>query len=136
MNQSAEQLKWFYRSCLIIVMAALSYVVLKPSYNLAHRVPHNTLRWLGANYDQLLWIEHNIDLALHAVGGFVITALAVLSKLPFIGRSAVRVLILVSVLCVAAEVIQYKIGRGAQSLDLLLGILGGFMAYLAFSRTN
>ncbi len=130
------QIKWFYRSCLIVLIAALTYVVVQPAYNMAHWVPHNTLRRLGANYDQLLWIEHNVDLALHAAGGFIITVLIVFSKLPFIDGSGRRALILVSVLCLCAEIVQLSIGRGAQSLDLLLGIFGSFMAYLALYKNN
>jgi len=140
MNQHNEQTKWFSRVGLIVLSAVLVYLVIQPSYNIAHWVPHNALRRLGANYDHLLWIEHNIDLVLHAVGGFLVTALIIMSKLPIVGRSEMRALCLVCVLCIGVEISQFAVGRGAplreQSLDLLLGIFGSFMAYLAFKKNN
>jgi hypothetical protein len=56
------------------------------------------------------------------------------SKLPFLKTRPLTVVILVSALCVGAEFFQLMIGRGVESSDLLLGILGSFMAYSVFNN--
>jgi len=94
------------------------------------------MRRMGLNYEQLLWIEQNTDIALHSVGGFVLTLLLHGSKLPGIRPHPSRAVICISILCVVAELVQLAIGRGIDYSDLLLGIFGSFMAYLVVYKNN
>jgi len=114
----------------------MTWVVTRPVYNYAHWVPRQFLRKIGVPYDVLLWAEVNGDLFLHFFGGLVLVLLIYLSRLPIFGRSALTALLSVIALCVSAELFQYLIERGAQSRDLLLGIMGGFMAYLAIDKNK
>jgi len=121
---------------LLGLVGALTYVVIQPSYNFAHLIPRNFLRNIGINYASILWAEQNADVFLHFSGGFGLTWLLLKSKLPLIKDCEVVILILVSTLCVAAELVQHLIGRGIETSDLLLGICGSFMAYLGINKKN
>jgi hypothetical protein len=144
MNQSNKELNLFWpklkmflsRIILLILIITLTYVISRPSYNFAHWIPHNFIRQLGLSYDSILWAEQHADVALHFFGGFAITLLTSISALPFLKTKPLRILVLVCILCVAAELLQLRIGRGFDYLDLLLGILGGFMAYLAINKNK
>lgn len=115
---------------------AMSYVVTRPAYNFAHWVPHNLLRDIGFDYKTLLYLEQNADIALHLIGAFALTALMISASLPVIKRNTLSAFLIVCSLCLAAEVAQYLLGRGLETRDLLLGILGSFMAYLATRFKN
>lgn len=144
MNQSNKELNLFWPklnmiTCRIILFAllvGLSYVISRPSYNFAHWIPHNFVRQLGVPYDSLLWAEQNADVALHFLGAFITTLLISASRLPFLKAEPLRILSLVCVFCLAAELLQLRIGRGFDYLDLLLGILGSFMAYLVINKNK
>lgn len=112
------------------------YVVTRPAYNYATWVPHDFLRSIGVSYQTLHWGEANGDLFLHFFGAAAITLLIYAARLPFLNQSAWRAYCSVILLCIGAEIFQYTIGRGAQSSDLLLGISGGFMAYLAINKNK
>lgn len=122
------------RTVLLIVFFSFTYVVTRESYNFAHWIPHRLLRNAGISYETLLWSEQNADVFLHFVGGFVITILLMFSNLPLLKNRHWLTLLLVCGLCFFAEVFQYLIGRGKETSDLLLGICGSFMAYLAVNR--
>ncbi len=136
MDQSTADMKWFYRVLLILLAGGLSYVVIQPSYNFAHWVPHSFLRRIGISYDALLWAEQNADIFLHFFGAALLTLLIHHAKLPILRRWRSSSFIIVCILCVGAEVAQYFIGRGVESGDLLLGICGSFMAYLAIDKNR
>ena len=144
MKQSNKELNLFWpklkmiicRITLFALIVALGYVVSRPSYNFAHWMPHNFIRQLGGSYESLLWAEQHADVALHFLGGFITTLLISVSTLPFFKAEPLRILILVCIFCLAAELLQLRIGRGFDYLDLLLGILGSFMAYLAINKNK
>ncbi len=127
-------MKWFCRIGLLVILAAFSYVVTRPSYNFAHWIPHNLMRSVGFNYSEILWFEQNADIVLHFMGAFMITALLIRARIPMISQPRVRAFLFVFTLCVAAEGVQYIIGRGIETSDLALGISGSFMAYLALNK--
>ena len=122
---------WCCRLGLIGLAGIFTYVVTRSSYNFAHWVPHNLLRTIGLDYATILWAEQNADIALHFFGGFGLTLLLIHARLPFISLPLWRPLAIIVLLCFAAEGAQYLIGRGTETSDLLLGICGSFMAYLA-----
>lgn len=136
MNQSPTYMKWFYRALLVLLASALTYVVTQPSYNFAHLVPHNLLRQVGISYASILWAESNADIFLHFFGAAVLTWLIHGARLPYLHCKRYSSFIVVCSLCIAAEVVQYFIGRGVETSDLLLGICGSFMAYLAIDKNN
>lgn len=122
------------RLFLILILICFTYVVTRESYNFAHWMPHKFFRDAGLSYQSILWIEQNTDKPLHLFGGFVITFLLIFSDLRIFKSRNWIPLALVCVLCLSAEVFQYLIGRGKETSDLLLGICGSFMAYLAANR--
>ncbi len=129
-------MKWFCRITLIGLTMAIGYVVIQPSYNFAHWVPHHSLRAAGISYENLLWAEQNADIALHFLGAASLTALLYGSALPLLKNYKVAPLILVCLACLAAEFAQQIIGRGMETRDLLLGICGSFMAYSVVQKRN
>jgi hypothetical protein len=124
------------RGLLLALGAIMTYVVTLPSYNFAHRMPYRMLYGMGASYSTVLWIEQNAAYLLHFAGGFVLTVLLRWSELPLTKRSLHRCVAIVIGLCVSAEIFQYLIGRGAETSDLLLGISGSFVAYLAIFKNQ
>lgn len=144
MNQSNDELnkfypqalKWTCRSLFLLLATLMTYVVTRESYNFSHWVPHSLLRGLEIPYQAILWGERNADVFLHFTGGLVLTLLIYGSRLTLIDNRPARVFILISILCISAEIFQFTIGRGMQWGDLLLGILGSFMAYLAINKKN
>ena len=119
---------------LTVLLTGMIYVVTRPAYNFAHWVPHNFLRRIGVSYDQMLWAEQNADLALHFFGAAILVFLIYRASLPILGKTVKCALATVIVLCIGAEIVQFTLGRGVETSDLLLGILGGFMAYLAIDK--
>ncbi len=144
MNQSNTELKQFYSHALkwvcrvvfFLSIIFLTYVVTRESYNFSHWVPHHFLRDMGVPYHTILWSERNADFFLHFFGGMILTLLIFGARISWLASSPLAIFIAVSLLCVTAEVFQSSIGRGAESSDLLLGILGSFMAYLAIDKKN
>jgi hypothetical protein len=142
MKQSNDELnqfypqasKWMFRGFLLFASFAMTYVVTRESYNFSHLVPHRWLREIGVPYPFVLWSEQNADILLHFIGAMILTVLISGSKLPFFNSRPLTIFILVSALCVGAELFQLIIGRGVESSDLLLGILGSFMAYSALKQ--
>lgn len=114
----------------------MAYVATRQSYNFAHWIPHNFIRNMGVPYETLLWGEQNADTVLHFFGAMIITLLIHGSKLPFFKTHTIRIFIFVCFVCLVTEILQLQIGRGFDYLDLLLGILGCFMAYLAINHKN
>jgi len=123
-----------FRIFLLIILTSFAYIVTRENYNFAHFLPNKLLRNIGFSYDTILWVEQNADVVLHLIGGFLITLLLILSDLPILRYSRWIPVVLVCCLCVLAEVFQDLIGRGKETSDLLLGICGSFMAYLAANR--
>jgi len=144
MNQSnddlnqfyADALKWACRGAFLLIAVVFTYVVTRESYNFAHWVPHARLRDIGIPYKAVLWGERNADLFLHFFGAMILTLLIYGAKLVFLGTRPLAIFAVVSILCLSAEVFQFAIGRGVESSDLLLGILGSFMAYSTFNKKN
>lgn len=119
---------------LILLSFSMIYVVTRPSYNFSHWLPHGFFRNIGIPYNAVLWGERNADKLLHFGGAIVLTWLVYYSKLPTINHH--KSFIIVMVLCIGAESVQLAIGRGFNSSDLLLGILGTFMAYLSITKNK
>ena len=144
MNQSNQQVKrfsaklavWAYRLSLVMLLGLMTYVISRPEYNYAHWIPHNILQRLGASYENLLWIEQNGDYFLHFIGALLLTTLIFAARLPWSRDAAWRSGLIVVLMCVGAEALQFWIGRGIDSSDLLFGILGSFMAYLAINKNK
>ena len=134
MNDSPAYMKWFYRMLLLSVFIIMSYVVTRSGYNFAHWVPHRFLREMGLSYNALLWGERNADVALHFLGAAILVWLVYLAALPVFSLTPKRAFVTVVILCLGAELFQLWIGRGFQTSDLLLGIVGGFMAYLMIDK--
>jgi len=134
MKHSQQYMKWFSRCILLVLITSFTVVATKPSYNLAHWIPHGFLRQLGIPYPAVLWGEQNLDKFLHFFGAAALTYLIVKSQIYTINKC--RSLYLVMLLCLAAECAQLIIGRGFNSSDLLLGILGSFMAYLGINENK
>lgn len=144
MNHHNDELKFFYSKQLMIIcrvmlltlIIAAGYVVSRPSYNFSHWIPHDFIRQIGVPYNTVLWVEQRADVLLHFFGGLILSLLIYASKLPFFKNNATRTFIIVCIFCLAAEILQHIIGRGFDYLDLLLGILGSFMAYLSINKNN
>lgn len=136
MNQAHPYIKWFYRFVLLTLFLSMTYLATRSSYNMAHWVPHNALRELGVSYQQLLWFEHHTDLFLHFFGSLLLTLLLFGADLPLMRQKAAFCLAVVIGLCVLTEFVQHSLGRGFESKDLLLGIFGSFMAYLAIHKNK
>ena len=136
MGQSPTIMKWFCRFVLVGLTIVMTYVVTRPGYNFAHWVPHNMLRALGADYSTLLWAEQNADIALHFFGAAILTGLLYGSALPGLKKHHLIPFALVCLVCLGAELAQQIIGRGMETRDLLLGICGSFVAYLAAKKRN
>jgi len=142
MKQSNDELnrfnsqasRWVCRGLFLFAFLAISYVATRDSYNFAHWIPHRLLREIGVPYHFVLRSEQNADVLLHFFGAVILTALIFGSKLPFFKSYPLSIFALVCVLCIGAELFQLMIGRGIESSDLLLGILGSFMAYSALNN--
>lgn len=142
MKQSNDELnhfnsqasRWTFRGLFLVVFLAIGYVATRDSYNFAHWIPHQLLREMGVPYHFVLWSEQNADVILHFFGAMILTVLIFGSKLPFFKSHPLSIFALVCVLCIGAEFFQLMIGRGVESSDLLLGILGSFMAYSALDN--
>lgn len=132
----AQAVKWACRGAFLLIAIGMTYVVTRESYNFSHWIPHSFLRQIGVPYQAVLWGEQNADLFLHFFGAMILTLLIFGAKLAFFQTRALAILIFVCFLCLSAEVFQHAIGRGVESRDLLLGILGSFMAYLAINKNN
>ena len=129
MKHSHVYIKWFCRSLLLLLVISITYIVIQPSYNFAHWIDHGFLKRINVPYLAVLWAEQNADKFLHFFGAALLVILIIKSQFKAIlNRHA---LIIVTTLCLLAELVQFFIGRGFNSVDLLLGILGSFMAYLA-----
>ena len=144
MNQSNKEFNLFWTKlkmilCRIVLFAlfiGLTYVVSRRSYNFSHWIPHNFIRDLGVSYESLLWAEQHADVVLHFLGGYFITRLIAASTLPFFKSDPSRIFVLVCIFCLATELLQLRIGRGFDYIDLLLGILGSFVAYLSINKNK
>lgn len=142
MNQSNDELnqfykdlfKWSCRGIFLVIFTVMTYVVSRKSYNFSHWVPHQMLRNLGIPYHVVLWGEQNADIFLHFFGAMILTLLIYGAKLALFAGRANTIFAVVCFICVAAEAFQFAIGRGIESSDLLLGILGSFMAYLSINK--
>ncbi len=110
------------------------YVVIQPSYNFAHFVPHQLLNQLHIPYSAVLWGEQNADKFLHFFGAAALAYLIIRAQFSTISKHSA--LGIVCLLCFGAEYVQWWIDRGYNSGDLLLGISGGFMAYLAIDENK
>ena len=134
MKHSQVYIKWFCRCFLIILVLLMTYVVTRDSYNFSHYVPHHLLRQLNIPYWAILWGEQHADKFLHFFGAAALVWLITYARFSSISeRSA---LFISCLLCVGAECAQMWIGRGYNSSDLLLGILGSFMAYLGIRKNR
>lgn len=130
MTETTQYIKWFSRLSFIFLVSVMAYVVVQPSYNFAHWIPHAFLYDLGIPYPTVLFFEQNADKLLHPLGAFLITVLLIKSELSiFTSRNHIIIGIIISTV-IAAEIIQYYIGRGFDVYDLILGIIGSVSAYL------
>lgn len=136
MNDLTPYTKWFYRALLLALLAPMIYVVTRHGYNFAHWVPHGFIRGLGVSYESLLWAEQNADVALHFFGAALLVMLIHKAQLRPFSLTPKHSFATVVILCIGAEAFQFVIGRGLETSDLLLGILGGFMAYLAIDKNK
>jgi len=144
MNQSKDELKQFYshalkwacRSVFVVLAMLMTYIVTRESYNFVHWVPHHFLREIGIPYQVVLWSERNADLFLHFLGAMALTLLIYGARFKVFIAHSWYIFVFVSFICLATEVFQLVIARGFESSDLLLGILGSFMAYSTINKKN
>jgi hypothetical protein len=132
----AQVSKWVCRGTFLIIAGMMTYVATRESYNFSHWVPHPLLKNMGVPYAVVLWSEQNADIFLHFFGALFITLLIFGAQFWFFKTRPLAIFIFVSFLCAGAELFQYLIARGFESNDLLLGILGSFMAYSAIKKKN
>jgi len=130
MKQLGIDIKWFYRIFTATLLVFMGYAATRTEYSSAHLVPHSILRFIGAPYDVILYAEQNINAVLHFLGAATLVWSLWLAHLPILCKSPILTTGSVIALCLGAELAQLLIGRGWQSSDLLLGIMGCFMAYL------
>ena len=126
----AHGFEYSARLVLLILIASMSYIVLLPSYNFAHLMPRSLMDLMGINYASRLWIEQHSDVFFHFAGAGTLVLLFTFANLFAGTKQAKPALVIVIVLCFAAEIAQSWIGRGFDEYDLLFGISGSFMAYL------
>jgi len=129
MTETTQYIKWFSRLCFIFFVTVMAYVVLQPSYNYAHWIPHAFLYDLGIPYITVLSFEQNADKLLHPLGAFLITVLLIKSELNILKSRNHIIIGLIITMVIAAEIIQYYLGRGFDTFDLLLGVIGSIFAY-------
>ena len=130
MTETTQYIKWFSRLCFIFLTSMMAYVVVQPSYNFAHWIPHTLLYDLGIPYSAVLSFEQNADKLLHSLGAFLITVLLIKSELRILkSRNHIIIGLIVTALT-AVEILQYYIGRGFDINDLVLGVMGSVSAYL------
>ena len=134
MKHSPIYIKWFYRCLLLTLTALMTYVVIQPSYNFAHWVPHTLLKKLHIPYNAVLFGEQHADKFLHFFGAALLVYLITKAQIPCFNKH--KAFILTCLLCLTAELVQFFIHRGFNSSDLLLGILGSFMAYLRINENR
>lgn len=132
MKHSQWDMKWFYRVLLLFLFCLVTFIATRQSYNIAVWIPHRLLRDIGISYPIVLWGEQNIDKLLHFTGSATLTWLLIKSKFSYINHG--RAFLIMALTCAFAEYVQQMIGRGFNSLDLLLGIIGSFVAYLATTK--
>ena len=130
MTETTQYIKWFSRLFFVFLASVMAYVVVQPSYNFAHWVPHIFLYDIGVPYAAVLSFEQNADKLLHPLGAFLLTFLLIKSEISvFKLRNHIIIWIVITTV-IAAELIQYYIGRGFDNKDLALGIIGCLCAYL------
>ena len=134
MKHSTLYIKWFCRCLLVLLTSFMTYVVVQPSYNFSHLIPHSLLKQLNIPYKVVLLGEQHADKFLHFFGAIALVFLLTKSQIYLINKR--WAFILTCLLCLAAEMTQFFIQRGFNSSDLLLGFLGGFMAYLGINENN
>ncbi|MFT5571320.1 MAG: hypothetical protein ACI9FR_000234 [Cryomorphaceae bacterium] len=73
---------------------------------------------------------------MHFTGAFALVLLINFAALAIVSLTPQRAFIAVVTICITAELTQLLIGRGLETSYLLLGILGGFMAYLVIEKNK
>jgi len=134
MKHSPLYIKWFCRCLLVLLGSLMTYVVIQPSYNFSHLIPHSLFKQLHIPYKVVLLGEQHADKLLHFFGAIALMFLLTKAKIWFINKR--WAFILTCLLCLVAELTQFFIERGFNSSDLLLGFLGSFMAYLGINENN
>ena len=129
MTDGYLNMKWFCRGLLLLLIACVGWVVIQPEYNFAHWVPHAQLRDLGVPYSVMLWFEQNAHLLLHPVVAFLLVTLFFAAQLPWLIARQTRPGLVVVLILVLAEIVQWQIGRGFEAIDLFTGLLGVLAAY-------
>ena len=126
-------MKVFARISLVVVIIVAGYIALKPHYNTAHWTPNRTMRNLGFSYESVLAYEHYLNWFLHWVTGLIVTLLLYFSEVYFSGKARYRMItgfMLVVVMAITMELLQFGMGRDIEIADLVLGICGTSMATL------
>ena len=124
---------WLCRLLLIILCLTMSYIVLLPQYNFSHLIPHNFIRGLGVPYELRLQFEQHSDKIFHFTGALGLTILLDRSEIYFKNLAFKRLsltIIIVGGMIIAAEIAQFKIGRGFSRLDIFMGLSGLLIAAL------
>lgn len=117
---------------------AMTRIVLLPSYNMSHLIPHPLIRNLGLPYSFQLWIDHNVDKVVHGLGAFILVTLLFGSHFFFNHRPNARLTLsclLVIPPIFLAEYAQKQIGRGFSQADIIAGLIGVVMAALLIRYT-
>ena len=112
-----------------MLAAVMSYVVLQPSYNIAHWIPHSLLRDVGISYAALLSFETHADKVLHIVGACLLSIGLYRSQLPLLRRHRTYPFTAIFIVSALAELAQGSIGRGVELNDLLASGLGCCIAF-------
>ncbi|MEO0368308.1 MAG: VanZ family protein [Pseudomonadota bacterium] len=135
MTQPTALSIWLSRALITVFAIIFGWLALQPDhYNFAHFIPHDTLDWLGIDYQYQLSFEQNADIVLHFLAGFLMLSLLCFA-LPTTTQTQVNLLFgLICVACVSLELWQSFTPRGFSTKDMLIGISGAFVAYSALSR--
>jgi len=118
---------WTYRSVLIIILPALIYAGLNPSFAGWQVVPHGFLYRHGVPYAAVLWFEVHFGEIFHSLAAFVLTlmlpAARILGPIPM-RLQRVFWCIALGLAAPAVECFQWYTGRGFDYSDLLYHYLG------------
>jgi len=132
MTDSTAYIKWFCRTCLVLLVASMTYIVLLPDFSFSSWVPHELLRHLNIPYAGILLIEETMDKVIHFVGALIITLLFIQSNVAKTQGQhqwyLKMVYLTIPCLIVFAEFAQLYIGRSFSIADIIMGLAGFYLA--------
>lgn len=118
------------RTLLAAVLLFGWWTSLQPSLRLARWTPHDLMRDMGIPYHWILAYDHALPYVLHGLVGAVLVALVHFSAIfPAASRWSGLAWATASMLglAVAAEGVQFMVGRGFDLLDILCAGVGALL---------